>query len=231
MPSLPPSSFSRGEVQTDRGRPVAAIHTTKERNAPPEATPNRRGGRAGVPCALHRPTFTFGGSAHISAWPVTNSAPQHTPAGGTNALMSLDDAAHSDTRPRTAHAPVGLGWDGGRGGLSLDMGGDERAGGSRARRRRRGVGGHARVMHETRAVDGDVESTGRRLPWGALVPKSTGFESGKQRTNRHAPARCRACWVLALAVRGLTWFNIPVTHHPTALPTRIHRTAGHCRRD
>ena len=93
----------------------------------------------------------------------------------------------------------------------MDMGGDERAGGSRARRRRRGVGGHARVMHETRAVDGDVESTGRRLPWGALVPKSTGIRIRKSngQTATPLPAVVLAgCWRLQSAVlRGLTFLS------------------------
>ena len=80
MPSLPPSSFSRVAEQTDRGRPVAAIHTPKERNATMKITPTAVVVALGGAMRAAQTGIRVGGSAHILAPPVKTApaAPPNT---------------------------------------------------------------------------------------------------------------------------------------------------------
>ena len=111
--------------------------------------------------------------------------------------------------------------------MDMDMGGDERAGDTRARRRRRGVGGHAHVTHENAR-----SRRGRRI-WpttsrGALVPKSTGIRI--RESNGHTAAPLPAVVLAGCAGARSPRSDVVVDPRRTPPPDRpTHMHPRHCR--
>ena len=110
--------------------------------------------------------------------------------------------------------------------MDMDMGGDERAGDTRARRRRRGVGGHAHVMHENAR-----SRRGRRI-WpttsrGALVPKSTGIRIRESNGHTAAPLPAVVLAGCAGARSPRSDAVVDPRRSPPDRPTHMH--PRHCR--
>ena len=110
--------------------------------------------------------------------------------------------------------------------MDMDMGGDERAGDTRARRRRRGVGGHAHVTHENAR-----SRRGRRI-WpttsrGALVPKSTGIRIRESNGHTAAPLPAVVLAGCAGARSPRSDAVVDPRRSPPDRPTHMH--PRHCR--
>ena len=110
--------------------------------------------------------------------------------------------------------------------MDMDMGGDERAGDTRARRRRRGVGGHAHVTHENaRSRRGcRIWPTTSR---GALVPKSTGIRIRESNGHTAAPLPAVVLAGCAGARSPRSDAVVDPRRSPPDRPTHMH--PRHCR--